>query len=232
MNLFYAPQTAFHLPDIILDDQEARHVTKVLRLREGDPVQITDGRGNLYQCEITAVSKRDVTATVKQTTSENPPDYERTLFLGIIRKRDRLEFAVEKCVELGINRIVLFRGDHSEKQNVRADRVEAAALSAMKQSLRTFLPDTVVTDSLKSAIAHYGKGAALVMADETREKDGEAEIDADQNVVLIVGPEGGFSENERGLLKERGAVTYSMGPKRLRSETAAIAITDRFNRSG
>jgi 16S rRNA (uracil1498-N3)-methyltransferase len=121
-------------------------------------------------------------------------------------------------------------GDHSEKQKVREDRLRAAAISAMKQSLRVHLPEIRVEKSLKNALNSVEKPYRIVAADET---SGETAFPAtdETRFVLVVGPEGGFSEKERELMKNQKAAIYSLGKKRLRAETAAIIMVDRF-RSG
>jgi 16S rRNA (uracil1498-N3)-methyltransferase len=130
-------------------------------------------------------------------------------------------------VELGVDEIIVFRGDHSEKGNVRLDRLESTALSAMKQSLRVFLPKVSFAESLADVIESYEQAGAIIYADETLEQK-VSQSHLDSNLMLVVGPEGGFSESERNVLKNRGGVPYSLGDKRLRTETAAVTVTDRY----
>jgi 16S rRNA (uracil1498-N3)-methyltransferase len=227
MNLFYANPEDVSPSYICLRGQEAKHAGKVLRHRVGDSIYITDGNGIRYQCNITKLNNDSVDAKVIQSTFEVKTSPEVTLLLGLVKKRDRLEFAIEKCVELGADRIVLYPGDHSEKERVRLDRVEAAAKSAMKQSLRYYLPEVTLEKSLESALNSFTENRTLIAADETTSGNEDVKPGED-GFLLIVGPEGGFSKAEREIMQKRGVVAYSLGSKRLRTETAAITMVDRF----
>jgi 16S rRNA (uracil1498-N3)-methyltransferase len=226
MNLFYAPPEHINLPTIRLGGQEARHASKVLRVKKGDAIHITDGRGQIHRCLVESVGKDDVVTKVQSTHLEPPAHPFATILIGLIKKRDRLEFAIEKCVELGADRLIVFRGEHSEKSKVRLDRLEASAQSAMKQSLRAYLPSIQFEPSLKSALQSATDPGVLIHADETI---GQAEaVEQDERYTVVIGPEGGFSEKERELLNAKGSRAYSLGEKRLRTETAAIAMADRI----
>ncbi len=230
MNLFYADPADIYSHEIHIKGQEANHIFKVLRYSQGDSLQITDGRGSLYRCTISGISKEQVTAQIKKQETEVRKKPFVTLCLGIIKKRDRLEFAVEKAAELGADDIILFKGGHSQKGKVREDRIRSAALAAMKQSLRLFLPGVRVVNSLNKALETAGENTALVMADETAAENSGTPQNSD-SYFLIIGPEGGFTEEERGLLKSLNVIPFSLGPKRLRAETAAIVMVDRFKTS-
>lgn len=227
MNLFYTPENQVQESLIRVEGQEARHISRVMRYREGDELFITNGAGTLFRCNILAVSDKLVEAEVQESKTEEEPQPRVTVCLGIIKKRDRLEFALEKITELGVNRIILFRGEYTEKGKVRVDRAEASVLAAMKQSLRVYLPEITVTDSLEKAINSITEPSALVFADE-KSNTGTTISPTATHLVLIVGPEGGVSDNERAFLKKQGAIHYSLGDKRLRAETAAIVMADRF----
>jgi 16S rRNA (uracil1498-N3)-methyltransferase len=227
MNLFYTTPDLVTPKQLRLTDQEAKHATRVLRIRTGDQIFVTDGKGKLFNCCVSEIHKNDVTCEILDVTLEERKSPYITLAIGLIKKRDRLEFAVEKSVELGADEIVVFRGDHSEKGNVRLERLESTVLSAMKQSLRVFLPKVSFVESLSAAIDTREKSMSLIFADETL--DDALSTKADQErLMLVVGPEGGFSESERSILKGKGGVAYSLGEKRLRTETAAVTITDRY----
>ncbi len=227
MNLFYANPEDVSSLFICLRGQEAKHAGKVLRHRVGDTIYITDGNGTCYQCNITQLNNDSVQTQVIQSTFEEKTNPDVTLLLGLLKKRDRFEFAIEKSVELGADRIVLYPGDHSEKGRIRLDRVEAAVKSAMKQSLRYYLPEVILEKNLESALNNFTDKRTLIAADETTSGN-EVAKPGEDGFLLIVGPEGGFSNAEREAMQKRGAVAYSLGSKRLRTETAAIAMVDRF----
>ena len=191
---------------------------------------VTDGSGKKYECEIEEVTRSELSLKILNSTTEERPKPFLTICIGNIKKRDRLEFAVEKMTELGADRIIVFKGEHSQKENVRTDRLEAAALAAMKQSLRVYLPQIVVEKSLQTALALLNDHDKLLMADEIADHENSLTQDLDdhESIFIAIGPEGGFSEKERELLAGRAAGIVSLGPKRLRTETAAITATDRF----
>lgn len=228
MNLFFTPSSEVEPGRLTITGQEAVHISRVLRYSVGDKLLVTDGEGTLYTSRIKSIDKEKIGAEILEKKTETREGSFVTLCLGIIKKRDRLEFALEKATELGADRVILFRGQHSEKGNVRIDRAEAAVLAAMKQSLRLFLPEVIFAESLKEAMQHSGRNSNLIVADETSEGDQKA-VNKSESYTLIVGPEGGFSEAERKQLYETlSAVPYSLGKYRLRTETAAMVITHRF----
>lgn len=228
MNLFYAQPSGIQGNSIVIEGQESIHISKVLRHSEGDEILVTDGNGNEYKCKISNVKKRSVYLEVLSSQSYSKSDPQITLCMGIIKKRDRLEFAVEKAVELGVSKIVLFEGEHSQKGNVREDRLVSTAISAMKQSLRFYLPKVIVEQSIYDAISKNAQNSTLILADETVEKSNPEEKTQSGNYFVIVGPEGGFSSNEREIIQKFEPEYYSLGEKRLRAETAAIVMVDRF----
>ncbi|MEX0823123.1 MAG: RsmE family RNA methyltransferase [Balneolaceae bacterium] len=227
MNLFFADPKDVHPSFIFLRGQEAVHAAKVLRYGTGDELFVTDGEGTQYRTVIREIEKNEIILDQVDKITEEREVPNIQLFLGVIKKRDRLEFAVEKAVELGVNEIVLFKGRHSVKENVRMDRIEAAILSAMKQSLRVYLPGVSMFSSLKDAIEKKAGDSELILADETSRQT-TIRVNPFERYALIVGPEGGISASERATLEKLNAKVYSLGAKRLRAETAAITMVDRF----
>lgn len=228
MNLFYVKQSEIQGKSMLIEGQEAIHISKVLRHSQGDVMLVTDGCGSEFECKILDVGKKSVSLGILDSQLHPKPEPHITLCMGIIKKRDRLEFAVEKAVELGVSKIVLFEGEHSQKGNVREDRLESTAISAMKQSLRFYLPEVVVEKNISDAISKHAYNSTLILADETVEKSNQKENNPDGEYFLVVGPEGGFSSNEREILKGFDPEYYSLGGHRLRAETAAVVMVDRF----
>lgn len=231
MNIFYAPPSQIHDTFAELTGQEANHASKVLRAREGDRLVVVDGLGNRYEGPIMQVTSKRVQVELedKQYISASQP--ELILGMGIIKKRDRLEFAVEKAVELGAKHIVLFRSEHTVKKNVRLDRLESIALSAMKQSLRSWLPDISVFYSVNEVIGHFSDAQCLMAykkASSSIKESHASSLADEERLLLLVGPEGGFSSGEAGHAKEEGARLVSLGSYRLRAETAVVTFMSQF----
>lgn len=208
--------------------QEARHASKVLRYREGDDITVTDGQGGWYEGEVRQISSGSVLVGIRSSKSIAAYDPSLVLGLGIIKKRDRLEFAVEKAVELGVSAIALFRGRHSVKDNVRMDRIEATVLSAMKQSLRAWLPEVKLFEEAGQVLQAYGEYRPLIAHEKAEGGTSAGWANQEDKLLLMVGPEGGFSEKEIEVMKQQGGKTVSLGEYRLRSETAAITLINRF----
>jgi len=143
--------------------------------------------------------------------------------MGMIKKRQRLEFAVEKLVELGASEIILFESQRTERSNIRIDRLEDKAISAMKQSLRAWLPDIKVYHSFEEVLEQHGTHPSYIAHVKVKAENSFTSITKERNsMLMMVGPEGGFSESEIDLASNYGVEQVSLGPYRLRTETAAI----------
>lgn len=230
MNVFYAPPSQINNGFIELLDQEAIHASKVMRVQEGDKLMVVDGKGGRYKGPIRTITGKTVQIEIEDEQRDPAPDPALILGMGIIKKRDRLEFAIEKAVELGASRICLFRSEHTVKENVRMDRLESKALSAMKQSLRAWLPEISIFHSFKTLLDSFSE-ANLLAAHEKVEPDNPRNTlssISEGDKLLLVGPEGGFSDDEIDLLRKREGRVVSLGSNRLRTETAAIAFLSQF----
>lgn len=217
--VFYAPPEMFDGARVVLPDAEARHATKVLRLRAGAEVVVVDGQGGRYTVRLARTSGWSVEGEVVGTVQVPPPP-PLTLALGLLRAEERLEFALEKAVELGVTRFVTLLTERTEARRVRPERLRATAVAAMKQSLRAHLPEVAGPLALEALL---GAGAILL-------HEGAPLPDALRTmlpgpaapVTLLVGPEGGFSNGEIARARESGTRVASLGSVRLRAETAAL----------
>lgn len=228
MNIFYVPASQVHEETLELTGQEFRHAAKVLRYREGDRLVVVDGAGGRYDCVVAQITDESLRAKVKSREQQEPETPEKVLALALLKKRDRLEFAVEKAVELGVSEIALFRGRHTVKENVRMDRLESTVIAAMKQSLRAWLPKVHLFDSLKETLEHYPKHTYLLAHKDEESSQELNSFFGKKKILMLVGPEGGFSDPEIEMIGRKGGTTISLGSHRLRSETAAIAFLSRF----
>jgi 16S rRNA (uracil1498-N3)-methyltransferase len=225
-NVFYTKPENISESRLELTDQEARHAAKVLRFNVGDEMFVSDGRGNLYRTLITSLTKKSVVAEIKETDFKEEPEFKKVLGFGAIKKRDRLEFAIEKAVELGAWEICVFNADHSERAKVNEERLQSIALSAFKQSKRKWLPEIIYKDSLEEVLSYY-KEHSVLMAHMTAESQ-IPEVLNSRNNLLLVGPEGGFSDREVEIVKGRETRFLSLGKNRLRAETAVVSILSQF----
>lgn len=198
-----------------LGEQDRHHLTKSLRLRSGDPLTISDGDGNWC----TARFGEHIEAT-GPTEHVGAPDYE--LSLGIaLTKAAKPELAVQKATEIGIDHVVVFEAQHSvarwddAKREHNAQRLRVVAREASMQSRRVRIPTVRVVASLNSLVENGSTIASPVRADFT------GVAIAGQHRFVLIGPEGGWSEQERSLLP----AAVNLGPTVLRAETAAIVAT-------
>ncbi len=231
MNIFYAPSSQINNGFAELLDQEAIHASKVMRAQEGDKLTIVDGEGGRYHGVVRRITKKSVQVEIEDEQHRSRPKPHFILAMGIIKKRDRLEFAVEKAIELGAAQICLFRSEHTIKENVRMDRLESLAISAMKQSLQAHLSTVEIYHSLEMMLDSIRADKILVAHEKVGEDKGSIDYESVSNAaktLLLVGPEGGFSETEIRDLTEKGGQLVSLGPNRLRAETAAVAFMSQF----
>ena len=217
-----------------LDAEESRHAVRVLRLREGDSIHVTDGRGNLYLCNI--VDADDCACVVESISTCNSQLATLNLHLAVASTKNpsRMEWLVEKAVEIGVGEITLLDCDHSERTFLKTERLEKLAVSAMKQSLHTLLPAIHPAVRLSDWISTFNfqpttqKLIAHCEADQPRTPLAAA-LQPGCDAVVLIGPEGDFSSDEIALAQEKGFVPVSLGPSRLRTETAAIYAVTAFN---
>ena len=218
-----------------LDAEESRHAVRVLRLREGDELNVTDGRGNLYCCQIVEANDKACVVEASELLSAfHFPLSTLHLAVAPTKNPSRMEWLVEKAVEIGVGEITLLNCDHSERSFLKTDRLEKLAISAMKQSLHTVLPEIHPAVSLRDLLSTFRfplftqKFIAHCEADKPRTPLASA-LKPSQNAVVLIGPEGDFSEEEIALALECGFQPVSLGPSRLRTETAALYAVTAFN---
>tara|TARA_R110000868_G_scaffold304437_14_gene565193 strand:+ start:36957 stop:37658 length:702 start_codon:yes stop_codon:yes gene_type:complete len=227
-NIFYAPKSDFNVEQSVeIKDQEALHISKVLRHKVGDHILVADGEGSRFKAEITEINKRTVISKVIEKSVEDIPSKRKVLALGVIKKRDRLEFAIEKTVELDAWEICLFNADHSERSKLNEERLFTQIVSAFKQCGRFWLPKLVVLNSLDEVFNHY-HDSEYIMAHEEIEVSNQPKPLVKEQTVLLVGPEGGFSSREVALNQKKGGEFVSLGKNRLRAETAVMAFLSQY----
>lgn len=221
-NIFYTNPENIIAGRLELTGQEARHAAKVLRFEPGDTLFVSDGKGNLYKTVIESVAKNSVQAEIQETEFESAPEIKKVMAFGAIKKRDRLEFAVEKAVELGAWEICVFDADHSERSRINEDRLHSIALSAFKQSKRKWLPEIVILGSIDEVLARY-PNHHLITAHVPEDPVQPKALEHKENLFLV-GPEGGFSDREIERTQERKTQFISLGRNRLRAETAVMSL--------
>ncbi len=229
MQLFYAPRIEHGFAH--LEEEESRHLLTVLRRKVGDRLQLTDGRGSLYEGEIADVGKRHVSIRLL-TTMPAPPERTARLHLAIAptKQMERLEWCLEKATEIGVDDITLLHCQRSERDTVRLDRLEKVLVSAMKQSLRAWLPQLhglVPFRQLVVSASENQKRIAWCAASPLPHL--RTTLTAGQSTLIAIGPEGDFSPEEVALAQQHGFTGVGLGTARLRTETAGVLSVAAFN---
>lgn len=225
MYLFYSssPISPIH----ILDEQESKHIAKALRLRKGDELHLTDGKGNLYRTKIIDDNiKACVVEVLSQCEDYNKLSYHLHIAVAPTKNNDRLEWFVEKAVEIGISNITTLICEHSERTSIKKDRIERLMISAMKQSLRSQLPIFTEGISFKNFIEQSDNYSQKYIAYCGELEESPALLknvcQTDTDTLILIGPEGDFSKEEVQLAMKNGFIPVSLGKSRLRTETAAL----------
>ena len=223
----------FYAPDIatqpVLPEVESGHAVRVLRHKPGDILEVVDGRGMLYRCRLVDAHPKHAMVSVEEC--EALPKVwkpEITLAVAPTKSIDRMEWLVEKLVEIGIDRIVPLRCEHSERRQMNAERLERIAVSAMKQSLKAVLPRIDDVTPISAFLSATQGGQRFVAwCDDTSERYLLAKTyRAGSDVTILIGPEGDFTPDEVGAALGAGYVPVTLGDNRLRTETAALVAVD------
>ena len=225
--------------ELIVDDFEYKHLVKVLRKSTGDEITITDGERNIYSCIIKEIEKSRIICAIQKT---NYNLYELTvdirLFLSPLRNLSRFEFAVEKAVELGVNSIHPVITEHTVNKNIfsssKTERLRKIIIGAMGQSQRCLLPKLYEPVTFEKMIENTSAELNKIVMYEFSDDRSEIKLlNNSKGLLLMVGPEGGFSESEISQLIKNNWQVKSLGERKLRAETSVIVslfeIISKFN---
>ena len=212
-------------PDVKINDEEQQHIVKVLRMREGEEIFVTDGNGNLAQGNLVFEGKK-VSLDVKEI-KENLTEFSPKLHIAIAPTKniDRIEFFVEKATEMAISEITILQTEKTERKNLNIDKLRKQAIAASKQSLRFHFPKINDVTKLSDFLKNVNPETTFVAhCDASFERTEISKIQNVENITFLIGPEGDFSEKEINLLSEKGIKAVSLGNQRLRTETAGIFV--------
>jgi len=221
MNLFYTPDITGGLYS--LNEEESRHCRMVLRLCEGDIIQLTNGKGTLFDARILDARSKLVTAEIiSKQENYGRRDYRLHMAVAPTKNIDRFEWFLEKATEIGVDEITPLICEHSERRQLRTDRLEKVITAAMKQSLKAYHPKLnepqpfakFLSESRmeNKYLAYITQGAPLL----------QKVIRKGTDALILIGPEGDFSLSEVEKATLSGCMVVSLGDSRLRTETAAV----------
>ncbi|HLP53780.1 MAG TPA: RsmE family RNA methyltransferase [Fluviicola sp.] len=208
--------TRFHLPE-----EESKHIVRVLRMTVGEELLLLDGKGKLLTARIMEDHPKRCLVESVSVEQKQKPDREFHLAIAPTKNLDRMEWMVEKIVEIGATRLSFLQGDHSERVNLKLERLERVAISAMKQAQHDFLLQLDPLETVDAFIARFPVGGIAHCMEG--EKDSLLSVTIDGPV--LIGPEGDFSKREVELALKSGYKALHLGESRLRTETAGLVAT-------
>ena len=223
MQLFYNPNINETTESFSFDKEESKHIVKVLRKKDADILFVTNGLGLLFKTEITLASDNKCTVQILAVEKAETSKFRLHLAVAPTKMNDRYEWFLEKATEIGIHEITPIICDRSERKVINKERFEKILLTAMKQSNVLFLPKLNEAITFKEFVKRKNSGMQFIAhCEQTDKKTLKSLIKPGENVTLLIGPEGDFTEKEIALAVENNFIPVSLGNTRLRTETAAI----------
>lgn len=217
---------------LFLNEEETRHAISVLRKSAGDRLQVIDGKGNLFLAEILRATKKETELEIHHTQNFPKPANELHLVVAPTKNMDRMEWLLEKSIEIGLSSLSFIRCEHSERKQVNMERLEKIALAACKQSLTWHFPVLNDIVPFKNCIKNNQPKQGFIAVCNDAETVLGTQTVLKESVHLMIGPEGDFSESEYLEAKKAGWIGLSLGEKRLRTETAALVAVANLNLIG
>ncbi len=217
-NRYFVPSHLQNGSSIVVKDDEFHYLKNVMRTRLGETVEVINGQGYLAECELTKLLDKEAHLLVLETSHQEKRPYSIHLALGFL-KPAHLEYAVEKCCEVGVDAFFLFPAARSEKKSVSDQylkRLHTILLSSTKQCGRLYLPSLQVCQNIQASL--QGK----CFFGDLEAKRSIAEVTPNATMTIVIGPESGFTEDERNLMLKAGCEGVRLHPNTLRAETAAV----------
>jgi len=224
MNLFYTPALTGEV--YILNEEESNHIIRVLRFRSGDHVFLTDGNGNFFKAEITNNNPKGCQLKITETIREyGKKNYHLHIAIAPTKNIDRFEWFLEKATEIGVDEITPLICEHSERREIKTERLQKVIIAAMKQSVKAYLPklnEIVAFRTFISGTASESNGKFICSAEAGKINFLQNRYQKGSDAMILIGPEGDFSKEEIESVLKNNFEAVSLGESRLRTETAGI----------
>lgn len=228
MQLFYCPEIVDGSD--YLNFEESRHCAKALRKMVGDLIHITDGSGKFYEAQLTDLNQKKCSFKILSSTPAKKNNYSIHIAIAPTKNSDRIEWFIEKAVEIGVDKISFIQTNYSERKNINLTRIQKKAVSAMKQSVRASLPELVPMEKLNIFLNSNTEDQQFIAHLEGESTPYlEHLATPDNSYLVLIGPEGGFSDKEILMIKEKQFKVAKIGDYRLRTETAGIVACTILN---
>lgn len=228
MHIFYTPDIAVNTE---LPEDEAKHCIKVLRLSAGEEILLTDGYGKFYRAAIDVMTGKRCTVNIlEEITWQKPWDCYIHMAVAPTKNLDRMEWFAEKATEIGVDEFSFVNCRHSERRVLKTDRIERIVVSAVKQSKKALVPKINEMEDFMDFISRPFNGRKFIAYCFEGEKNMMRDIiKKGENALVLIGPEGDFSEEEVDAALKAGFEPVSLGGSRLRTETAALVSCNMIN---
>jgi 16S rRNA (uracil1498-N3)-methyltransferase len=222
---FYKEDINLNTKEVVLDEDTSKHIVQVLRMKTGEQLQLTNGKGHLFTAEITGDNRKKCTVTIIKKSEITNHKSATTIAISLIKSNTRFEWFLEKATEIGVTEIIPLICERTEKAAFKFDRMKSILVSAMLQSQQCWLP--VLHEPQKiSAIIKLAKQQQKFIAhceDENNKQPLSNEPKNElSNALILIGPEGDFTKAEIDLSLENNFIPVSLGLTRLRTETAGV----------
>ena len=220
MRLFYDPHITTSDTSYIMSEEESRHVVRVLRMSEGDQLQLVNGKGARFNAKIIQAHPKKCQLAILSFEEFSKPEYDIHIAICPTKQTDRTEWFIEKATEIGVTEITFLTTSNSERIRLKSDRLIKKAVSAMKQSQRVFLPKIHDLTNFTDFIAAHPEGV-LAHCYDTEKKPLSTSF-SKTNCPILIGPEGDFTLAEVETALQKGYKSITLGENRLRTETAGL----------
>ena len=223
---FYVEDMLPSTLSVVLNEETSRHIVQVLRMQNGERLQVTDGKGNLYVAEITDNNKKKCVVIIIKTTTDNRQQTTNTIIaISLIKNANRFEWFLEKATEIGVTAIIPLICSRTEKQHFRQERMQGILISAMLQSQQTWLPvlhaPTKFNDVIKQSTQKQ-KMIAHCEDEKSKVQLAQQPINSSTAQIILIGPEGDFTTEEIEQALQNNFIAVALGNTRLRTETAGV----------
>ncbi len=222
---FYSEEITTASSQLVLSEETSKHVVQVLRMKVGEQLQLTDGKGNLFLTELTDDHKKKAVVKILSSSFIKAPEKKVSIAISLVKNASRFEWFLEKATEIGVTEIIPLLCARTEKQHFRFDRMKGILVSAMLQSQQCWLPvlsEPVKFDNFLSK-KYDGKKFIAHCENENNKQSLNAElISQSTSKLILIGPEGDFTKEEIQTALENDFIPVTLGGTRLRTETAGI----------
>ena len=222
---FYINEYDTTQKEIVLNEETSKHVVQVLRMKAGEHINLTDGKGTLLTCEIIDDHKRHCNVVVKSKI-ENPKSKKSvTIAISLLKNANRFEWFLEKATEIGVAAIIPLLCERTEKEKFRQERMQGIVISAMLQSQQTWLPvlhEPVQYENMEMWKCGNGQNFIAHCIDGDKQALAHQHISTSANLLICIGPEGDFTSAEIEQALKNNFIPVTLGETRLRTETAGV----------